>query len=587
MDIEAPTFNSLNKPQRRALILRDHLRFTAPHHLDSLIDGITDYEPPSYIKKSGGIQPPLRLVTIKAEGARFDLGNVLFPEENDTVHRAYLLMENGRVEMHTAEALPQDEANLDSVAIHGFIAKTMVPMFKEKYQAVLARVNRINEARRAAHKLAAQVPRHFEDGKTLARLDPKTAARRAQRWQPGDPVPKHVSNMHKGTRLETIPDDVKSATFNTIPEQIKVHLFDNIVRTAMPDFDNLMMASWNVVSIYAACGSDFPELHKGIVDLKNVLQDFEVSFGVNVDRKSPKYRHDFADLSKNKEEARVSSPTCEPNHDEATKAPRLREEDNMDAQYLVGDDDIMVNNVSVREEISRHDMPPPRLPPQQPHEESSEDDDADDIVPPYNPHSDLRHRPFRQPSSRPEALEGGLRKPSTLSPVRQAPQAAPNRLKRLRERTSTPIHDPRDTLFARNTPTSRPSTPSAHRSPRITPPPKKAKKTLADLTIIELRQKYEDRRVALIKTFGSLKDVPERQASQLQQLESAVQTKQKEEEEEEEEEEEKKEKPAMAGAYLGASMLGAKKVGGTAPVANMLRGKKDGKGGRGEAKKLE
>jgi hypothetical protein len=65
------------------------------------------------------------------------------------------------------------------------------------------------------------------------------------------------------------------------------------VKTAFPNFDNLMMASWNVVSIYSACGSDFPELHRAIVTLKGVLQDFDEAFGRRVNRETPKYREDF------------------------------------------------------------------------------------------------------------------------------------------------------------------------------------------------------------------------------------------------------------------------------------------------------
>jgi hypothetical protein len=158
MEIEAPTFNALNKPQKRALILRDHLRFVEPHHLDSFIEGIINHEPPTYKKISGTIQPPLTFVTLKAEATRFNLGNVLFPEENNTVYRAQLTVEDGRIEMRTEEALPKDDANLESVVIHSFIARTMVPMFKDKFQAIFSRMNRINEARRTAHKMAEQAP---------------------------------------------------------------------------------------------------------------------------------------------------------------------------------------------------------------------------------------------------------------------------------------------------------------------------------------------------------------------------------------------------------------------------------------------
>jgi hypothetical protein len=58
-----------------------------------------------------------------------------------------------------------------------------------------------------------------------------------------------------------------------------------------------MMASWNVVSIYSNVGTDFPELHKAIVDLKSVLQDFEGSLGARVERKEPKPRRDLVPSS--------------------------------------------------------------------------------------------------------------------------------------------------------------------------------------------------------------------------------------------------------------------------------------------------
>lgn len=164
MEIEAPTFNSLNKPQKRALILRDQLRYTDARHLDSFIEGLTDDEPPTYRTVDGKMQPPLDLVTLKNSASRFDLGNVLFPEENNAIYRVYLTVEDGRFEMHTEEGLPQDDANLQSVPIHGFIAKTMVPMFKDKFQAILARQNKINEARRVAFNTPVQPLTHFHEG---------------------------------------------------------------------------------------------------------------------------------------------------------------------------------------------------------------------------------------------------------------------------------------------------------------------------------------------------------------------------------------------------------------------------------------
>ena len=164
MEIETPTFHSLNKPQKRALILRDQLRYTDPHHLDTFIEGITDDEPPTYRRINGVVFPPLALVSLKDTATRFDLGNVLFPEEGNAVRHVYLTVEHDRFEMRTSDALPKDKANLDSVPIHGFIAGTMVPMFKEKFQAIYARQNKINEARRVAFHMPSQPLAQFHEG---------------------------------------------------------------------------------------------------------------------------------------------------------------------------------------------------------------------------------------------------------------------------------------------------------------------------------------------------------------------------------------------------------------------------------------
>jgi hypothetical protein len=110
----APVFHSLNKPQKRALMMRDSLRFVEPRHLDSYIDGIVDGEPPSYRHINGVIQPPLVKVTLKDTAARFDLGNVHFTSEPDPakngIRRAFLTVEDGRIELRTEDALPAEES---------------------------------------------------------------------------------------------------------------------------------------------------------------------------------------------------------------------------------------------------------------------------------------------------------------------------------------------------------------------------------------------------------------------------------------------------------------------------------------------
>lgn len=164
MEIVAPTFNSLNKAQRRALILRDQLRYHEPRHLDRFIDGISEDEPPSYQSVNGKVHPPLKLVTIKTSAKRFELGNVLFPESNNTVLRTHLEIDDNKIEMRTEQALPRNDDILETIAIYSFIAKTMVPMFKDKYRAILARVNKINDARKAAYKKPMRAPTPLRDG---------------------------------------------------------------------------------------------------------------------------------------------------------------------------------------------------------------------------------------------------------------------------------------------------------------------------------------------------------------------------------------------------------------------------------------
>ena len=89
-------------------------------------------------------------------------------EEQNAIYRVYLVVENGHIQMRTEDPLPLDENVLDSQPIHGFIAQTMVPKFKEKFQAIFARMNKINEARRAAYNMPNQAPVLFHDGEVCS-----------------------------------------------------------------------------------------------------------------------------------------------------------------------------------------------------------------------------------------------------------------------------------------------------------------------------------------------------------------------------------------------------------------------------------
>lgn len=77
------------------------------------------------------------------------------------------------------------------------------------------------------------------------------------------------------------------------------------------------------MSIYSNVGTDFPELHKSIVELKSVLQDFEGSFGP-VSRRDPKIRRDFApnddsigdDHEEEEDDSRAEQPEPDVTQDE-------------------------------------------------------------------------------------------------------------------------------------------------------------------------------------------------------------------------------------------------------------------------------
>jgi hypothetical protein len=158
---EAPTFNGLNKPQRRALVLREELRLHDNRHLDTFIEGISAEEPPAYMRHNDTVYPPLTEVKLKESAARFDFGNVHFDTDvilGTGVFHTWLVVEDGRFELRTDEPLPSDDQVIQSVPIYAFIAKQMAPLFEQKFRAIWARKNQINEIRQIAFKLADSQP---------------------------------------------------------------------------------------------------------------------------------------------------------------------------------------------------------------------------------------------------------------------------------------------------------------------------------------------------------------------------------------------------------------------------------------------
>lgn len=438
-------------------------------------------------------------------------------------------------------------------------------------------------------------------------------ARKTRKRKRGEAVLKHISNQHRGTGLDTIPDDRKSATFNTIPEHVKVDLFNNIVRTAFPNFDNLMVAAWNVVSIYSNVGTDFPELHRSIVELKHVLLDFDEAFAMRVDRTEPGYRQDFDPAARNGASGhRPLRLTPNLTHDGAgaTEPASGRANDGEDRQR---DSSVVAGDGS--EDQGRevqHNMPPPRLLQLTPHPEDGGVEEDRLLGPRLSARDenqkDTSRSPRRHMSER--LLGGSLPSSVRSSPARQPDQLPRDRVKKVRDQSREASTDVLENTVEKVTSpelarrreqyASSLGKPNLHssgvakalrpddadsqsehdqtESPNQGAPPNKRKKTLADYNVAQLREKYHDRKVNLIRTYGSLNGIPQQQAAQLQQLEATIRNRERAEKEEDKTERIPPSGSPMAGAFLGNSMLGPKKPTGMAPVAPMLHNRKDGNG---------
>lgn len=151
-----------------------------------------------------------------------------------------------------------------------------------------------------------------------------------------------------------------------------------MIKTAFPNFDNLMIASWNVISVYSNVGSEFPELHKAIVDLKLVLNEFEASCvpkGVSTGgMEKLKMRKDFATAQENR-------VTLLPKPEvalESIEAANFMPPSHLSQTYI----DVHTQRSDNSKGAACEQMPPPRIPQlsQHPHREKthSSDDDMDE-----------------------------------------------------------------------------------------------------------------------------------------------------------------------------------------------------------------
>jgi hypothetical protein len=359
---------------------------------------------------------------------------------------------------------------------------------------------------------------------------------------------------------------------------IKVDLFNSVVNTAFPNFDNLMMASWNVVSIYSACGSDFPELHKAIVELKGVLQDFDEAFGRDVERVEPRFRHDFGGApgdGKSKEGGRkdgerlmLPAPGLPPENG----AGQANGEDVSGGEFQRQDD---VNageehaDFYVRQGVVEQEMPPlPALQvsevpaedivhPEEREEEEEEEDQRPQPLPTSRQSS--IHQPNPQymaetrnsgspPSSAPSSPIPQPRKKSRSSPANPTqltttahsptPELTRRRTAYLSSlgqpssalsslQNSLPAKAPTSTdpqLYSPSTGTGTSPAPSTS-----TPNGSSKKRKLSDYTVDQLRTKHQDRKTHLVRTFGGMDKVPPGQMGQIEQLEKAIRVRERSE----------------------------------------------------------
>ena len=393
---------------------------------------------------------------------------------------------------------------------------------------------------------------------------------RVKKRKPGEPVSKHSSNKRKRVGLDTIPDAAKSSTFNTIPDRIKVDLFNNVVKTAFPNFDNLMMASWNVVSVYSNVGSEFPEMHKAVVELKGVLQEFEEGFGAKKETQAAalRMRKEWMSPASSTGNMAIGNGTNDPNGNSnvingsngtISAAPRpdatqdgtnnsLVPSRNGPAQrrdHLGSLFDDPEPEVEPEREPEREKSPPPRL------VELGNDDDEDDIVVPdrrrerpqsssplFMPeHSPVarRNKSSREQCSSTRPLESSARD-TTESPEllrrREEYVSSQARVAKLKSSTGA-VQTPHTSADENEEHVVDDESPEARdrsaRSPTASAPRKS--KTFDNISTAEMRQIYRERKEKLIKDFGRNENVPQQYRKQMQVLLDDIKAREAQEEE--------------------------------------------------------
>ena len=170
--LQLESYGHMNRAQKRALMMRDQLKYNEVHHLDVFLEGISNPEPPAYKRTSSGIHPPYEEVTIKDSAKSFDAGNVELRTKE--IARIVLKVSNDEFLIVNEEMIPKDKNNLQSVPVNYMVVYSMLPHFKSKYEAIYSRMLAINELRRHAFEEARNkppnAPTHFKESEVIEPL---------------------------------------------------------------------------------------------------------------------------------------------------------------------------------------------------------------------------------------------------------------------------------------------------------------------------------------------------------------------------------------------------------------------------------
>ncbi|KAF2738577.1 hypothetical protein EJ04DRAFT_40733 [Polyplosphaeria fusca] len=277
MDYQPPP---LNKKQKRIHELKNQLDNSMTEHLNTFLDGVAEIEPPKYRDVDGVVMPSLVQIKLKEGANVLDLGNVYFSEDNVT-RRVKMSIEKGRLKTIKLDPLPEDSLNPPSNPIHAHFVKGMEALWKAKYQWIRDHCDTLNLARSFMHNSVKIVPRRRSvDGQIfdLSGGNNSQSVTNSLKRANGQ-IERHPCNKRTRVGLESITDLAKCETVDKMPVRIKIELFDAVMNATVPKLDNVMTGAWNAVYVYEHIGSQFPDLHTAMADLRSALVKFEAANG--------------------------------------------------------------------------------------------------------------------------------------------------------------------------------------------------------------------------------------------------------------------------------------------------------------------